>query len=198
MNNNTKNSIKYLLFILTLSIVFINSGCHQNTTETVSPPQTLENRPKTMSYTVPYNDILNDNDELGWYLKTNEDDFSKEIKKNADCTDIKIINEIYDLINTDNFKENGHIDTLDEIRRSVNDHPPIQLQFDQFYSVLIYPNDVIVTSTFYSSGEKYEELANKYYEEHGNYPSAVTDGFYQFTSDKKTYDAVSKILLNLS
>lgn len=197
MNTNIKNNIKYLLFILTLSIVFINSGCHQNTTETGSAPPTLENIPKTMSYTVPYNDIINDNDELGWYRKTDEDDFSKEITKDADCTDQKVINEIYNLINTDNFKENGHIDSLDEIIQSVNNHPPIQLKFDQFYSVLIYPNDVIVTSTFYSSGEKYEELANQYYEEHGNYPSAVTDGFYKFTSDKKTYDAVSKILLNL-
>ena len=152
---------------------------------------------ETMSFFVPYNDLKNDNGELGWYRPIGDDDFSMELTKKGECNDKEVIDRILNLTNTDHFKAEGHIEGLDEIENAVNKYPPIQLKFDNNYYVMIYSNNVIVTNTFYTSGDIYDELAEKYYQENGSYPNAVTDGYYQFTSSSGTYEVVSEILLAL-
>ena len=198
MKTNIQSKQRTIIAAIILSLLCIISGCDKKTAAKVNAnTPKAEYSAETMSFFVPYNDLKNDNGELGWYRPIGDDDFSMELTKKGECNDKEVIDRILNLTNTDHFKAGGHIEGLDEIENAVNKYPPIQLKFDNNYYVMIYSNNVIVTNTFYTSGDIYDELAEKYYQENGSYPNAVTDGYYQFTSSSGTYEAVSEILLAL-
>lgn len=198
-----KNKITAVFTALILAFVCVLSGCGQNTSNADEQSSEIKNKninlPNSFSYIVPYDDIINDGGELGWYRPTDSGDgFSTQISKSSYCTNKTVIAEIYDLIDTEKFKADGEI--TDDNRQEydeLNQQPAIHMVFDKLYYVSIYPNDIVVTQTFYTEGEKYEELADNYYAEEGTYPPAISDGLWKYTSSEKTYDKVSKILLAL-
>ena len=198
-----KNKIATIFTALILAFVCMLSGCSQDTSDAKEPSSEIENKninlPNSFSYIVPCDDIRNDGDELGWYRPNDSGDgFSTEITKSSYCTNQTAIAEIYNLIDTERFKADGEItDDNQQEYDELNQQPAIHMVFDKLYYVSIYQNDVIVTQTFYTEGEKYEELANKYYAENGAYPPSISDGLWKYTSSEKTYDKVSKILLAL-
>lgn len=189
-----------MIAAILLSFLCVMAGCDKQTVTSVTSDKAQSAfHAETMDFDVPYSDLVNDGGEIGWYRPIGDDDFSTELTKHGSSTDKQLITSISDLINIEQCKAEGHIayDEYEAIAASVNHYPPVMLQFDHLNSVLIYPNNVIVTSTFYTSGETYDALAEKYYQEHGIYPDAVTEGYEKFIAPDNTFKDVSDILLGL-
>ena len=195
--------IKFAALIFTLIMAL--SGCgdsnaRQNTESNASSEPSVKqyvNLPAAFEYTVPYDDVRNDGDELGNY-RIVDGEISMETSKNSYCTDSETIAAIYGLIDTENMKPDGEI--TDENRSEydkLSQNPAIHLVFDKLYFVSVYINDTVVTQTFYTEGEKYEQLANEYYKENGTYPPAISDGLWKYSAADHTYSQLSKILLDL-
>lgn len=185
---------------LTLALLLMPTGCggKGGTKESASSEtKQYENLPTGFTYIVPYDDIRNDGDELGNYRMV-DGEISMETSKNSYCSNRKAITTIYALIDTNDMTAEGEI--TDNNRAAYdqwNENPAIHLVFDKRYFVSVYPNNKVVTQTFYTEGEKYEQLADAYYQENGTYPPAISDGLRQYAASDDTYSQLSKMLLAL-
>lgn len=186
--------IKFAALIL-MSIVMI-SGCGTRDGSNGEVSSDIaevkkNNLPTAFSYIVPYDDIKNDGDELGDY-RIVDGEVSMDISKSSYCTDKETIAKIYSFIDTDNMEAHGET-TYEELNKG----RVINFIFDKLYFVSVYDDNTVVTQTFYTEGEKYEQLADEYYKENGTYPPAISDGLWEYSASDNTYQELSKILLDL-
>lgn len=178
------------------------SGCGgkdgtQDDTSSGTAVRQYDDLPASFTYIVPYDDIQNDGGELGNYRVVNGE-ITTEVAKHSYCSDGEAIAKVYALIDTDEMTAEGEMTDDDRAEYDQwNENPAIHLVFDKLYFVSVYSNNKVITQTFYTEGEKYEQLADEYYRENGVYPPAISDGLWQYAASDSTYRELSAILLAL-
>lgn len=194
-----KHNITFAVLILALLLVLSGCGGKDDIKDNASleAVKQYDNLPTGFTYIVPYDDIRNDGDELGNYRMV-DGEISTKITKDSYCSDREAIGKIYALIDTDSMTAEGEITFDNRVQYDQwNENPAIHLAFDKLYFVSVYPNGKVVTQTFYTEGETYEQLAEDYYREKGEYPPAISDGLWQYAASDGTYSELSQILLAL-
>lgn len=183
----------HTLGIMILVLCLYLTGCAKNGgQDVISPTDTAlrDNLPEHMTAYVPYDDVRHDGGELGDYRMV-DGEISMELSRHITCSDPDTIESVLTLLDTEHMTAQGAV--MDD---RMTDSPSIQLEFDRLYYVWIYPDSTVVTQTFYTEGDKYEQLVNEYYAEHGVYPRAISDGLWKYTTEDDIYSQLAHLLLS--